>query len=87
MWYIAAGGSSPDTLLQVGVPLVTMSQCNAQNWYGGSIDSTMICAGYEEGGRDSCQVGSDDGDRWVVSYVGLDVGRMWAGCGLDMGWM
>jgi len=51
----AYGGSSPDVLLQVGVPLVSTEQCNHADWYGGSIDETMVCAGYEEGGRDSCQ--------------------------------
>jgi len=51
----SAGGSSPDVLNQVGVPLVDRDTCNLYEWYDGMIDETMVCAGYEEGGKDSCQ--------------------------------
>lgn len=48
----------PETLQQVMVPLIDRDVCNSEEWYGGRIDNTMVCAGYEEGGRDSCQVGT-----------------------------
>ena len=41
------------------VPIIGNEACNADGWYNGKIDNTMICAGYEEGGRDSCQVYTD----------------------------
>ena len=53
---LSAGGHAPDRLQQVMVPILNTSVCNAGSWYDGAVDDTMICAGYEEGGRDSCQV-------------------------------
>ncbi len=46
-----------DTLLQVNVPIVSTERCLRS--YGNRIYSGHICAGYEEGGRDSC--GGDSG--------------------------
>lgn len=45
------GGSMPNNLRKVTVPIVTRAQCKKS--YPGQIDSTMICAG--EKGKDSCQ--------------------------------
>ena len=42
--------------MQVMVPLIGEEVCNQPGWYDGRVDETMICAGYAEGGRDSCQV-------------------------------
>jgi trypsin len=42
----------PDKLQKVDVPLVTFDKC--QNSYG-TITDRMICAGYDEGAKDSCQ--------------------------------
>lgn len=47
----------PNALRQVALPIVASDVCNRPNWYNGRVDETMICAGYEEGGQDSCQVG------------------------------
>lgn len=38
------------------VPLIERSKCNSIYIYNGLILPTMICAGYLEGGIDSCQV-------------------------------
>lgn len=51
-------GSRPDKLQQVMVPMISNEKCNEPEWYGGGLDETMVCAGYEEGGRDACQVSS-----------------------------
>lgn len=46
-------------LLKVQVPLVDNDQC--QKWYQEenrppTIVDSVLCAGYEEGGKDACQV-------------------------------
>lgn len=38
------------------VPLLSTNTCNQPEVYQGLISSWMICAGYLEGGTDSCQV-------------------------------
>merc|ERR1712001_281495 len=49
---LSSGGSSPDTLQAVNVPVVSDADC--ADAYGSDMDGpTMICAGEE--GRDSCQ--------------------------------
>lgn len=59
------GGSGPDAPLRVAVPIVSHSQCNT--WYGaGSITNDMICAGLQEGGKDSCQ-GDSGGPLFYIS--------------------
>ena len=39
--------------MQVKLPIVSQSTCQQAYWYG-TIDDSMICAGYAEGGKDSC---------------------------------
>ncbi|KAM9348480.1 enteropeptidase [Symphorus nematophorus] len=79
----AEGGSLPDVLQQAEVPLLDQDQCQA--WLPEySITSSMLCAGYPEGGVDSCQgdsggplVCEDDG-RWTligVTSFGFGCGR------------
>lgn len=41
-------------LRAVQLPIVAKAKCNAIYQFLGGIDETMICAGYETGGRDSC---------------------------------
>ena len=49
---LSSGGSSPDTLQAVNVPVVSDADC--ADSYGSDMDGpTMICAGEE--GLDSCQ--------------------------------
>ncbi len=48
------GGPSPDVLQDVMVPLISNEKCN--QGYGGSITHDMICAGFDDGGYDACQV-------------------------------
>ena len=49
------GGTSPEILQWVDVPYIDRDTCNAEDSYDGDIDDTMICAGFMEGGKDSCQ--------------------------------
>lgn len=58
---LTEGGASPDVLYQVSVPIVSNEVCNAAN---GGITENMLCAGLEEGGKDSCQ--GDSGGPLVV---------------------
>ena len=45
----------PIILQWVNVPAITNEKCN--DGYGGDILDSMICAGFEEGGKDACQGG------------------------------
>ena len=38
------------------IPLIETKHCNSEEWYDGQITDNMVCAGYAEGGKDSCQV-------------------------------
>ena len=51
------GGHAPDDLQQVMLPIVSNEDCNKTESYEGYIDESMMCAGYQEGGRGSCHVG------------------------------
>ncbi|XP_068744392.1 CUB and peptidase domain-containing protein 1-like [Montipora capricornis] len=59
------GGSQPDKLQEVTVPLVSPSECKKAY---GSMHSSMLCAGFKEGGMDSCQ--GDSGGPLVCQYSG-----------------
>jgi len=49
-----AGTGLDDVLNEVVVPVVPNSTCRKRSWYGRHVKPDMACAGYEEGGRDSC---------------------------------
>ncbi|XP_068231253.1 transmembrane protease serine 9-like [Palaemon carinicauda] len=70
---LGEGGSQPNILNEVDVPIVTNEACNG--YYDGEITSNMMCAGYEEGGKDACQGDSggplvvEDNGRWVLAGI------------------
>ena len=56
----------PSALMQVNVPVVSESSCRKA--YGSSIHDSMVCAGLDEGGKDSCQ--GDSGGPMVCEDNG-----------------
>lgn len=50
------GGDTSCELQEVDLPVLSNEECRKTN-YSSSITENMLCAGYEEGGKDSCQVG------------------------------
>ncbi len=56
------GNDYPDALRQVSVPIISNTTCNQS--YGGDITANMLCAGYPQGGQDSCS--GDSGGPLVV---------------------
>ncbi|XP_076024242.1 transmembrane protease serine 2 [Genypterus blacodes] len=66
---LAAGGSSPNRLMQAQVTIYTKDNCNRKSILNGAITDAMICAGKMEGGVDACQ--GDSGGPLVVKEAGL----------------
>lgn len=60
------GGSSTTVANEVDVPVVSNTVCNSWESYNGQITDNMLCAGYEEGGKDACQ-GDSGGPLFVES--------------------
>ena len=64
--HLSFWGSSPNTLMQASLPLVSKERC--ENAYPGEIDDSMLCAGLDEGGVDTCQ--GDSGGPLVCEFNG-----------------
>jgi trypsin len=61
------GFNLPDKLQKVTVPFVSAEECNKS--YPGEITNSMICAGLQQGGKDSCQ--GDSGGPLFISNNGV----------------
>lgn len=69
-WGDTQGTGSNSVLRQVTVPMIDQATCASRDYYGRYMDTTtMICAGYEQGGKDSCQ--GDSGGPLVCSSQGV----------------
>ncbi len=68
---LSEGGSAANALMKVEVPFVSQEKCSAaySNW-GGTTDA-MICAGFDDGGKDACQ--GDSGGPLVIKNGGSTV--------------
>uniref|UniRef100_A0A3B5RBM3 Transmembrane serine protease 3 n=1 Tax=Xiphophorus maculatus TaxID=8083 RepID=A0A3B5RBM3_XIPMA len=58
-WGATEEDESSVVLHSAMIPLISTKTCNQADVYKGLISSWMICAGYLEGGIDSCQVHGD----------------------------
>lgn len=59
----------PRILQKVEVPLVSSKVCNSAAAYNGQVSERMLCAGLEQGGKDSCQ-GDSGGPLFVQRASG-----------------
>lgn len=50
------GGSTNQVLHEVSVPIMSNKDCRKSNYGAKRITDNMMCAGYPEGKKDSCQV-------------------------------
>ena len=64
---LSEGGQPADLLMEVTVPIITQRKCRRDTRYRASeITENMMCAGYDEGVLDACQVVKQ---RWLVDIL------------------
>jgi len=56
---VKEGGPVSPTLQEVYVPILSNSECRESKYPSNRITNNMMCAGYKDGGKDSCQVSGD----------------------------
>nr|XP_034984542.1 acrosin-like [Zootoca vivipara] len=49
------GVEESDLMQEAKVTRFSTNTCNSSSWYNGTLTENSICAGYEQGGTDSCQ--------------------------------
>ena len=68
--HIITDGPLPAVLQEVSLPIINNTECEAMYEKAGfreHIPHIFICAGYREGGKDSCEVTRSFGDCQVTS--------------------
>jgi trypsin len=73
-------GPAPSHLRAVKVPVVSRAACRAV--YGDGVSTRMLCAGYDEGRKDSCQ--GDSGGPLTVGGVLVGIVSWGHGCARPM---
>ncbi|AUI67923.1 S1 family peptidase [Beggiatoa leptomitoformis] len=79
--------SSPnysEILKKADVPIVSLNICNEPRSYNGTLDDTLLCAGYAQGGADAC-LGDSGGGLVVNTATGwqqIALVSFGQGCGL-----
>ena len=68
----SGGHKLPYVLQKVELPLVTHEECNSPASYNGEVKDHAICAGYKQGGKDSCQCDSG-GPLFLKSESGFSL--------------
>ncbi|XP_014085764.2 trypsin-1 [Bactrocera oleae] len=63
---IKVGGPTADTLQEVQVPIMSQEDCRKSRYGATRITDNMLCAGFDEGKKDSCQ-GDSGGPLHVVA--------------------
>ena len=74
----------PNLLQDASVPLVSLERCNSAESYQGGILDTQVCAGFRQGGVDSC-VGDSGGPLFIIQggeQVQVGITSFGNGCGL-----
>ena len=56
--YIIPGTSDNSVLQEAQVPIMSQSTCKTTD-YVSDVNQYMLCAGYQQGGVDTCEVGYD----------------------------
>ncbi|XP_068113936.1 trypsin-like [Hyperolius riggenbachi] len=75
---LSSGTNMPNQLQCLSAPILTSAQCSSA--YPGQITSNMICVGYLEDGKDSCQ--GDSGGSVVCNGQLQGVVSWGTGCAL-----
>lgn len=66
------GGKISERLNEVAVKLMTAERCRTYDGYANQLTDSMICAGYEKGGRDACS-----GESFMISNSQKWFRRFW----------
>ncbi|XP_066290427.1 apolipoprotein(a)-like [Branchiostoma lanceolatum] len=67
-WGDTLGTGGEGVLKQLFLPLIPTQKCNSTSFYNGRLQTSMLCAGFEKGGQDSCR--GDSGGPLVCSMDG-----------------
>ncbi|XP_031455787.1 transmembrane protease serine 5, partial [Phasianus colchicus] len=76
-WVSGWGYTRPDqaqlteTLKEALVPLISTQRCNSSCMYAGELTARMLCAGYQQGKIDACQVMGGQGQEHSRGALGL----------------